>query len=125
MGETINLEVTLRAFVRRETKRRWTAICPSLGVASQGESADNAKASLREAVELWFESCVERGVLDQAMRESNFRALPSGEMPPRDSEHVLVNSSLGDEEADIRGDLFPIQIEIPAYQAAALLSVRA
>ncbi len=75
MPETIKLEVNLRAYVRRETKRRWAAICPMLGVASQGATEETAKSALQEAVELWFESCVERGVLDQALREANFRPL--------------------------------------------------
>jgi predicted RNase H-like HicB family nuclease len=115
--ETITLTVTLRAFVRKETKQRWVAVCPALGVASQGIDAEDAKRSVREAVELWFESCVERGVLDQALREANFRPLPSGELPLDGREHVLVDAT-----QDIRGDLFPVNITIPAYQAAAFLS---
>ncbi len=115
--DTITLTVTLQAFVRKETKRRWVAVCPSLGVASQGTSAEDAKRSLREAVELWSESCVERGVLDQALRESNFRPLPMGELPPEGCDHVQVDQTMG----DVRGDLFPVNVTIPAYQAAALL----
>ena len=69
MSETIVLDVSLRAFVRREATRLWVAICPQLDVASQGSTARAAKACLQEAIELWFESCIERGVLDQALRE--------------------------------------------------------
>lgn len=47
-----------------------------VGVVSQGKNADDARRCLQEAIELWFESCVERGVLDQALREANFR--PTG-----------------------------------------------
>lgn len=111
--ETITLTVTLRAFVRKDTKHRWLAVCPAIGVASQGINSDDARRSLREAVELWFESCVERGVLDQALREAHFRPLSPGEKPPEGCEHVLVDAT-----QDVRGDLFPVNITIPAYQAA-------
>jgi predicted RNase H-like HicB family nuclease len=115
--ETITLTVTLHAFVRKEAKLRWVAVCPALGVASQGIDAEDAKRSVHEAVELWFESCVERGVLDQALREANFRPLPPDEQLPDDCEHVVVRPT-----QDVRGDLFPLNITIPAYQAAAFLS---
>jgi len=69
MTETISVEVNLRAYVRRETARRWIAACPMVGVVSQGRTASDARRCLQEAVELWFESCIERGVLDQALRE--------------------------------------------------------
>jgi predicted RNase H-like HicB family nuclease len=124
MGETITLDINLRAFVRRETKARWVAVCPRIDVASQGKTAAEAKSFLRQAVELWFESCVERGVLDKAMREANFRPLPSGEAIPAESEHVLVNRAVAPDE-DVLGDLFPIRIEIPAYQAASILASHA
>lgn len=119
MGESISLNVNLRAFVRKETKRRWVAVCPMLGVASQGSTEEDAKIHIREAVELWFESCIERGVLDQALRESNFRALPAGQVPPEGSDHILVETTHDD---DIRGDDFSINVTIPAYQASAFLS---
>lgn len=120
MTETIKLDVSLRAFVRRETKRRWIAICPMLGVASQGTSQANAKTSLQEAVELWFESCLERGVLDQALREANFRTLPITEPVTSGSEHVTVRRVESPDEGDVLGDDFAIHLTIPAYQASAL-----
>jgi predicted RNase H-like HicB family nuclease len=122
VAETVALTVNLQAFVRKDTKRRWVAVCPSLAVASQGTSAKNAMRSLEEAVEAWFESCIERGVLDQALRESNFRPLAAGEEIRSGSDDVLVDES---GESDVRGDAFPISVTIPAYQAAALLASNA
>jgi predicted RNase H-like HicB family nuclease len=116
MTESIALDVHLQAFVRRDTARRWIASCPMVGVVSQGRSSADAKRCLQEAVELWFESCVERGVLDQALREANFRpASPAGaDMPerPMQSKSVL-------------GESFEIHLTIPAYEAATLLSATA
>lgn len=120
MGEIITLEVKLHAFVRRETKSRWIATCPTVGVVSQGRTRESAKQSLSEAVELWFESCVERGVLDQAMREANFRAVPHGKLAGARARDVADTGGAGDQPADVRGELFRIHITIPAYQAAAL-----
>lgn len=123
MGESITLNVKLQAFVRMETKRRWVAICPMLDVASQGDSQNEAKRHLREAVEAWFESCLERGVLDQALRESNFRPLPPGVEPHHSSEHVAVTRARHEDNVDdLLGDHFSINVEIPAYQASAFLS---
>src|SRR5206468_3783596 len=73
MGETIKLEIQLRAFVRRETRNRWIAVCPKIDVVTQGTSAEDAKRCLDEAVELWFEDCIERGTLERALRECGFR----------------------------------------------------
>lgn len=109
MADTITLEIALDGFVRPDTKRRWIAVCPSIGVTSQGTSAADAKRCLKEAVEAWFESCIERGVLDQAMRESNFRPLALAGSPQT-------------QESDVRGELFPIKVAIPAYQAAAYVA---
>ena len=66
------MEVHLQAFAGsvRDTSRRWIATRPLIDVASQGTTASDAQRCLQEAVELWFESCVERGVLEQALRET-------------------------------------------------------
>lgn len=122
MTESISLGVHLQAFVRRETARRWVATCPMVGVVSQGKTSDDAKRCLQEAIELWFESCVERGVLDQALREANFRPTAfdqptggtKGEPRPRKarSDSVL-------------GEPFQIQLTIQAYEAATLFSATA
>jgi predicted RNase H-like HicB family nuclease len=113
MSDTINLEINLRAFVRRDTDARWIATCPAVGVVSQGNSVDDARRCIREAVELWFESCVERGVLDQALREANFRPSAYGH-----------ERSGGDEprspQRDVLGDNFLIHVMIPAYEAPVL-----
>jgi predicted RNase H-like HicB family nuclease len=75
MNQTLIVDVQLRAFVRRDTDARWSAVCPSIDVASQGVSADDAKRCLDEAVQLWFESCIEGGTLEQALEELHFRPL--------------------------------------------------
>jgi len=110
VNETITLDVELRAFVRRDTEERWMAVCPSIGVASQGVSAEDAKRCIDEAVQLWFESCIERGTLERALQESNFRPLNVAES----------DNESGDRSADVLlGDAFIVRVAIPAYQATA------
>jgi predicted RNase H-like HicB family nuclease len=110
VNETITLDVELRAFVRRDTEERWVALCPSIGVASQGINAADAKRCLDEAVQLWFESCIERGTLERALQESNFRPL-----------HIAESNHQGGESATdaLLGDPFIVRVVIPAYQATA------
>lgn len=44
----------LTAIIEREGTG-YVALCPELDVASQGDSVEQARANLREAVELFFE----------------------------------------------------------------------
>jgi predicted RNase H-like HicB family nuclease len=99
VNETISLDVELLAFVRRDTDERWIAVCPSIDVASQGFSAHDAKRCLDEAVHLWFESCIERGTLERALQETNFR--------PMDDEESA--------RQDVRGNAFVVRVTLPAY----------
>jgi predicted RNase H-like HicB family nuclease len=121
MTESIQLEVKLKGVARREG-RRWVAGCPSLNVYSQGETREQAQRCLEEAVEPWFESCLERGTLDRALQEVGFRPAPWG-MPLVGHEEAVIVKQLGD--AAIVGKPFEFNISIPAYQAAAILQAQA
>lgn len=50
---------TLTAILEREGDG-FVALCPELDIASQGNSLEEAKANLREAVELFFECAGEK-----------------------------------------------------------------
>ena len=43
--------------------RAWIATCPALDVASHGETRKEAHAMLEEALILFFEGCLEQGIL--------------------------------------------------------------
>jgi len=118
MGETIKLDVQLRAFIRRDTRTRWIAVCPHLDVVTQGTSAAEAKRQLDDAVHAWFDDCIERGTLDQALRECGFRPA-TREEAGASGEHVTLSR---DDDADVRGDAFSVHVTIPAYQAAAVMA---
>ena len=70
--------VRLEAWFRRDGPE-WLVWCPAIDVMSQARTKKRALEALREAVELWFESCIERGVLDEALKEVGFTKVPPDE----------------------------------------------
>lgn len=50
----------------------WVAQCESLGVMTQGNSFDEAQKNLAEALLLFLESCLRRGVLEQVLQEAGY-----------------------------------------------------
>ena len=50
----------------------YVAQCPDLGVSSFGDTVDEARDSLQEAVEAFLEGCEMLGTLDVVLTESGF-----------------------------------------------------
>lgn len=48
----------------------FSALCPELDIASQGESVEEAKRNLKEAVELFFECASEAEIAERLAPES-------------------------------------------------------
>ena len=113
-------EITLIVRLEIATKRdggQWIAWCLPLDVFSQGDSKPKAVASLREAIQLWFESSIQRGVLDDALREAGFVVGNPGEKPPHGASIVHLHSR---EVRSSPTDFTPsfIDVKVPAYIAA-------
>jgi predicted RNase H-like HicB family nuclease len=115
--DTVGITVSLVCTIKQD-EQRWAAGCPALDLFSQGETEDEAKRCLTEAVELWLESCLERGTLDEALREVGFRKVRPEEIRP-DDQQIRVGSV---EDVAKPAGTFPVHVTIPAYQAAAFLS---
>ena len=77
-GSVVTLSIRLEAATRQEGKV-WLAWCPPLDVTTQADTKQRALASLKQAVELWFESCIARNVLEEALLEAGFCKMKSGE----------------------------------------------
>ena len=105
------------------TRRRTARIRPAarhrraLDRGLPSRSASLRKAAMRmtrgaastKRSQLWFESCIERGTLERALQESNFRPC----MPPK----AISEEQNG---ADgLLGEPFIVRVAIPAYQAIA------
>jgi predicted RNase H-like HicB family nuclease len=53
---------------------RWVvAFCPVLDIYSQGDTREEAKEALIETIQLFLESCFERGVLDEVLKDCGFQ----------------------------------------------------
>ena len=68
---------TLTAILTREDGG-FVALCPELDVASQGMTVEEAKANLKEAVELFFECASETEVRQRMASESFISELRTG-----------------------------------------------
>jgi predicted RNase H-like HicB family nuclease len=60
----------LTAIIEREDDG-YVSLCPELGVASQGDTVEQAKANLQEAVELWLE-CADPSEISEKLHNEVF-----------------------------------------------------
>ena len=72
MTARVQIEFTVPADVREEGTY-FTAGCLPLDVFSQGETEQSALANLAEALQLFIESCYERGTLEEVLKDCGFR----------------------------------------------------
>ena len=113
---SVNLQVALRL-----DGDAWVGYCPSLDMASQGDTEEEALNAVKEAVELWFESCLERGVLAQALEESGFKRVIHSAVLPSGLEAAGV-PELAQSHSTAEANNKQISIELPAYIADAITS---
>lgn len=67
------MEFIFNAVFKKEAEGGYSALCPELGVASQGETIEEAEYNLKEACELYIESAKEVGILDRVLEESGIK----------------------------------------------------
>ena len=85
--------ILLTGVVEREDDQ-YVSICPELGVASCGDTVEEAFAMLADAIEVHLEGLVEIGTLNEVLREHNVRVeyeTPPYEYRPR----IPVGESAG------------------------------
>ena len=71
MEASVQAEFQLFGHIKRQGK--WfIAHCPPLDITTQGETQEEARKNLIEASQLFIISCLERGTLDQALKELGF-----------------------------------------------------
>lgn len=63
------MKLIFSSIIRQEKRGGYVIFCPELGVYSQGETIEEAKANLTEAVELYLESAKELGILGEVLEE--------------------------------------------------------
>jgi predicted RNase H-like HicB family nuclease len=64
----------------------YVSLCPELNVSSFGDTIDEAKASLKEAIEAFVEECEIMGTLEEVLEEAGFdkKLKPSEVWMPRE-----------------------------------------
>ncbi len=115
----ITLNVKLEAATKKHGQH-WTARCVPLDVFSQGNTKEKALASLSEAVQLWFESCIDRDVLSEALAEAGFVKAKPDEVAEDDSlvEVKVQHGSIPKKKSSVAEY---ITVSVPAYVAAVHL----
>ena len=61
------MRIIFTALIRGEAEGGYSVLCPELEVASQGETIEEAKKNIIEAVELYLESAKELGILEEIL----------------------------------------------------------
>lgn len=77
MTTRVQVEFTVPAEVR-EDGAYFIAVCPPLDVFSQGETEESALVNLAEALQLFIESCYQRGTLEDVLKDCCFKPGNSG-----------------------------------------------
>ena len=66
------MKLDFRIEIFKESKL-YVSVAPELNVSSFGSTQKEAKASLKEAVELFLEECKSMGTLDDVLIEAGFK----------------------------------------------------
>lgn len=64
-------QINFQAKIFRE-EGLYVALCPELNVSSFGETIEEAKKSLQEAVEAFLEECEIMGTLEEVLEEAGY-----------------------------------------------------
>ena len=71
---SVQLELIFRLPIAiKKDQVGYVSHCPPLDVWSQGDTKAEARKNIREAVSLFVVSCIERGTLDEVMKECGFQ----------------------------------------------------
>ncbi|MEA3360605.1 MAG: type II toxin-antitoxin system HicB family antitoxin [Thermodesulfobacteriota bacterium] len=64
----------------------YVSLCPELNVSSFGDTVEEAKSSLKEAVKLFVEECETMGTLEEVLEEAGYNKMlePSEKWLPRE-----------------------------------------
>jgi predicted RNase H-like HicB family nuclease len=116
-GSVLALSIKLEAATRQEGDA-WLAWCLPIDVTTQAETKQRALASLKQAVELWFESCIARNVLEEALLEAGFHKTKPRETPTQDVNVVKLHDPKPSLAHAFSAQRDYIEVSIPAYIAA-------
>ncbi len=67
------MRIIFTALIREEAEGGYSVLCPEFDVVSQGETIEEAKESIVEAVELYLESAKELGILEEILEDAGIK----------------------------------------------------
>lgn len=78
-----NFEIKIPVQIIKEDKV-FVAYTPALELCTQGDSYEEAQRMLGEAIVIFFEECIERGTLEQVLKDCGWTKIPQKKewMPP-------------------------------------------
>jgi predicted RNase H-like HicB family nuclease len=93
----IKITFTAKLPIQITKKAKWfLASCPALDVSSQGETEEDAKKNIAEALFMFLRSCYERGTLEAVLKQCGFVPdLESGQ------DNELVETPTGQEYVNV------------------------
>ncbi|MDI6729336.1 MAG: hypothetical protein QMD44_10490 [Thermodesulfovibrionales bacterium] len=68
----MNINLKIEVFKEDDV---YVALAPELSVSSFGDTIEDAKKSLKEAIEAFIEECEHMGSLDEVLEESGFQKI--------------------------------------------------
>jgi len=78
-------QILFNVILREEKEGGYSVLCPELEIASQGETFEESLSNIKEAIELYFESAEEIGIIDEVLDKIglNKKDLEKGEFIPK------------------------------------------
>ena len=86
----MNQDIVVRAEIFREGDL-YVGVCPDLDVSSFGETVEEARRSLREALEAFIEECKAMGTLAEVLEEAGFERQDRNWLPRQPVSAELVS----------------------------------
>jgi len=81
------MEITVKLPIRLEKREKWfLASCDVLDVVTQGETEEQARKNIGDALYLFLMSCIERGTLDVVLRQCGFSPTSDPAVEPEEEQ---------------------------------------
>jgi predicted RNase H-like HicB family nuclease len=117
MAQIITIAVKLLASSQRDEEAGvFVSRCPALNIFSQGETEDEAKAAIEEAVTLHLKTAYRFDRLHQLLVRAGFEMVSGSPLASFQGEYVAVTEV---SETPMRGKSTDFEIEIPLTLVAA------
>jgi len=85
----VTIEVKLPITIKKKAKV-FVSCCPPFDITTQGNTEDEAKSNLTEAIKLFLLTCFEKGTLDTVLKKCGFTAIDKSVKLPKDHRFITV-----------------------------------